>query len=143
MIKEKEKEIVKDEIGIIDINLTKAIFRIEFIKNTHNVTLHLVSVNKEYLYNIKDNNYKLFRNNDIDYSIWSCSEFLFERYQLRLPSITYMDSKVSSTCYFNSEESKKTSLRKLYVTLHGWGDSFSKDNKLTEVIMDDEYWYVM
>lgn len=132
---------INNELNI-DISKLKMILRFEFIKD-NKVKLHIVSINKNILYDAKNNNgYNFFKDDINNFSIWSSGRFSLSKNQLKLPELIYSSGNINSTCELPDDETRKTILYKLYTSLTKWSNYISDDNIENCVIVDKEYWYV-
>lgn len=123
----------------IDLSKVKLSLKIELSDNDL-VKIKIVFVKPDCL---NKSNYGIFRDYELDYTVWTSSSFLFDARQLRLPDNRNINLSLKSSCKFSSETHRKESLKKLYTTLHKWSNNISEYKDKGEVILDDEYWYVL
>lgn len=123
----------------VNINEIKLSLKFEFEKE-NNIKVKIIFVRQEYL---KKDNFGIYRDYENDFSVWTCGTFLFDERQLRLPDVDNIKSTVTTSFTFKNEEQKKETLKKLYSALHHWSNKNSDFKDAGEVVLDDEYWYVI
>lgn len=123
----------------VDLNKIKLSLKFDF-KKENTVQVKIILVKEDFL---KKENYGIYRDYKTDFSVWSFGEFLFDDRQLRLPDIRNVSENLSSSFKFENEQKVKETLKKLYTTLHHWSNINSDFRDQGEVIMDEEYWYVL
>ena len=124
------------DLNIKDIKLS---LKFEFRKNNE-VDIKLVFIKQTCL---KYEQFGIYRDYEKDFSVWTCNTFLFDDRQLRLPDEKNIDSNMKTTCVFRDEEHKRQTLKNLYGALHNWSNKNSGFKDKGEVVLDDEYWYVL
>lgn len=129
----------KNTFKSIKINDIKLSLKIEFEKE-NSVKINLITVKQD---SLNKDNFGICRDYEEDFSVWSHSSFLFDERQLRLPDEKNLKSSLCTIYKFDNEEQKKKTLKKLYNTLHYWSNKNSNYKDAGEVVLDDEYWYVL
>ena len=123
-------------INIADIKLS---LKFDF-KEENNVEIKIIFVKQDYL---KKEKFGIYRDYANDFSVWIFDTFVFDDRQLRLPNIDNVHTSFTTKYKFKSEEQKKETLKKLYSALHHWSNKNSDFKEPGEVVLDDEYWYVI
>jgi len=123
----------------LDLSKIKLTLKIE-IEDTDTVNIKVVFVKHECL---NKPNYGILRDYGIDFTVWTSSSFLFDERQLRLPDGKNINSVLNTSFKFKNEIERKDTLKKLYTTLHKWSNKNSEYKEKGEVVLDEEYWYVL
>lgn len=123
----------------LNINDIKMTLKFDFQKD-NTVQIKILFIKQECL---NKDNFGIYRNYDDDFSVWTMGEFLFDERQLRLPDLKNLKGDVSTSFKFKNEEQKKITMKKLYSALHYWSNKISDYKDGGEVVLDDEYWYVI
>lgn len=137
--KNKKLKMKKKTFKDININEVKLSLKFKFISDD-TVNIKLFFVQQKCL---KKEHFGIYRDFENDFSVWSCGTFLFDERQLRIPDEKNIDGSIQSTCKFRDEKHKRDTLKKLYSALHHWSNKNSDFTDKGEVILDDEYWYVL
>lgn len=124
-----------------NVDLTKVILSLKVeLKKDSDVNISIVMF-KEHL--LKKENFGIYRDFEKDFTVWISSNFIFDDRQLRLPGKNYINSTLKCKRVFYSDIERKKTLEKLYTTLQHWASKMSNFSTNGQVVLDDEYWYVM
>lgn len=114
------------------------------------VRLRLVDVDFNALqskHEITDN--KIYLDTENRFSVWSYNDLYLDENQLRLPSISTLNSTKQNICakFFKNEHTRKEALRRMYIALNKWSkcknifpDIYSRRNN--NIIMSGIYWTI-
>jgi hypothetical protein len=137
--KNKKLKMKKKTFKDININEVKLSLKFKFISDD-TVNIKLFFVQQKCL---KKEHFGIYRDFENDFSVWSYGTFLFDERQLRLPDLKNLKGDVSTSFKFKNEEQKKITMKKLYSALHYWSNKISDYKDGGEVVLDDEYWYII
>jgi hypothetical protein len=123
----------------------KMVFKVKF-DSDFSVNIQLVSINKDYVKNPKENNYMYYKDKDANFVLWSTQDFIFDERQIRLPDESNITDVMSHTHVFPNDKARYATLKKMYNTLQNWSKSedmikgvYVKTNK---IVLAGDYWFI-
>lgn len=124
----------------------KMVLKVQLGEN-NSVKIGLISVGKKHITDKNDIG-KYYKNESLDFIIWSKQNFIFDERQLRLPESDFVSNDMVHSHEYESEEERYNCLKKLFNSLMTWSayenymnDLLPTPNKDTIIIAGD-YWYV-
>lgn len=120
--------------------LPKLVLKVTLVENK-SATIEIISADKKYISSrqaLDGNDYKFYRSDYLDFSVWSLQTFVFNERQLRLPDYNFIDGDKSYTHEYVSTIQRKTALRLMFTSLIGWSKTMDTRNLVKTTLTDDK-----